>query len=223
MYRKRKQLMELAVCIIDAGAVLFSLWLTGMSRYHEIESLMQAENMKELCSLMLVVHIAAYYFTKIYDGFFKRGRYSELIMSIKYNLVLVAGAMLLGFSMKNVVFVSRLVMGYFFVINTLLICLLHIFIRNKDRIFHWSKHRETNLLVVTTRDQFQEIQQRFRKSKECIWNIMGVVLLDEGEKPEAINGIKVIDDTEDAYLEYATLHVVDEVFIQLDAIHSLEN
>ena len=223
MYRKRKQLMELAVCIIDAGAVLFSLWLAGMIRYHEIESLMQAENMKELCSLMLVVHIAAYYFTKIYDGFFKRGRYSELIISIKYNLVLVAGAMLLGFSMKNVVFVSRLVMGYFFVINTVLICLLHIFIRNKDRIFHWSKHRETNLLVVTTRDQFQEIQQRFRKSKECIWNIMGVVLLDEGEKPEAINGIKVIDDTEDAYLEYATLHVVDEVFIQLDAIQSREH
>ena len=59
MYRKRKQLMELAVCIIDAGAVLFSLWLAGMIRYHEIESLMQAENMKELCSLMLVVHIAA--------------------------------------------------------------------------------------------------------------------------------------------------------------------
>ena len=130
MYRKRKQLMELAVCGIDALAVLFSLFVAGILRYHNMTQMMGAENMQELCSMILVVHIASYYFLKVYDGFFQRGRYSELILTIKYNIVLVAGAMLIGFSMKNVVFVSRLVMGYFFVINTVLIWLIHIFIRN---------------------------------------------------------------------------------------------
>ena len=223
MYRKRKQLMELAVCVIDALAVLFSLFVAGILRYHNMSQMMGAENMQELCSMILVVHIASYYFLKVYDGFFQRGRYSELILTIKYNLVLVAGAMLIGFSMKNVVFVSRLVMGYFFVINTILIWLIHIFIRNKDRVLHWSKRRVTNLLVVTTKEYFTEIQDRFEKSKETTWNIMGVVLLNNEENLQELNGVKVISDTEDAYLEYATLHVVDEVFIQLDAIQSKEH
>ena len=223
MYRKRRQLMELAVCCIDAIIVMISLLGAGLIRYHSVACLMAAENMQGLCSMMLLVHIAAYYFLKIHDGFFKRGRYGELILIIKYNIVLVAGAMLIGFSMKNVVFVSRLVMGYFFVINTVLVWMAHIFIRNKDRVFHWSKRRVSNLLVVTTKEYFEEIQKNFGKSKETTWNIMGVVLLDNTENLQELNGVKVISDTEDAYLEYATLHVVDEVFIQLDAIQRKEH
>lgn len=68
------------------------------------------------------------------------------------------------------------------------------------------------MLVVTTKEYFTEIQDRFEKSKETTWNIMGVVLLNNEENLQELNGVKVISDTEDAYLEYATLHVVDEVF-----------
>lgn len=222
MYRKRKQLMELAVCGIDALAVVFSLFIAGMIRYQNFAELLWRENPQELCSMMLVLHIAAFYFLKIYNGFFKRGRYKELLLSVKYNLVLVAGGTLLGFSMKNDVFVSRLVMGYFFVINAILIWGIHLFIRNRDRVFRWSKRRTTNLLVVTTKEHFLEIVKRFNRSKETVWNITGVVLLGEDEKMESIEGIPVISDKEEAYLEYATLHVVDEVFIQLDSIQKKE-
>lgn len=223
MYRKRRQLMELAVCIIDAIATMVSLLIAGMLRYKGMEQMLSAENMQGLCSMMLVVHIAAFYFLKVYSGFFRRGRYKEIILSVKYNLVLVAGTMLLGFSMKNVVFVSRLVMGYFFLVNTLLIWIIHLFVRNKDRVFHWSRRRVTNLLVVTTKEHFSEICDRFHKSKETTWNIMGVILLNNEENLKEVNGVTVISDTEDAYLEYATLNVVDEVFIQLDALQRREH
>ena len=42
MYRKRKQLMELAVCVIDALAVLFSLFVAGILRYHNMSQMMGA-------------------------------------------------------------------------------------------------------------------------------------------------------------------------------------
>ena len=223
MYRKRKQLMELAVCGIDALAVIFSLFVAGMIRYQSLRELMWRENPQELCSMMLVLHIAAFYFLKVYNGFFRRGRYKELLLSVKYNLVLVAGGTLLGFSMKNEIFVSRLVMGYFFVINTVLIWGIHLFIRNRDRVFRWSKRRVTNLIVVTTREHFPEIMERFHKSKETVWNIVGVVFLGEENEQTEIEGVPVISDKEEAYLEYATLHVVDEVFIQLDSIQKKES
>ena len=143
MYRKRNQLMELAVCLADALAVLFSLTVAGMIRYREWSVLAYKENLRELYSVVLVLHVASFYFLKVYDGFFKRGRYRELLLSVKYNLILIAGATLLGFGLKNDVFVSRLVMGYFFLLNVFVVWVLHLSIRNRERVFRWSNRRVT--------------------------------------------------------------------------------
>lgn len=222
MYRKRNQLMEIAVCLADGAAMLLSLCAAGILRYRTLEGFAQAENIRMLCSVMLVIHVAAFYFMKVYDDFFKRGRYRELLLSVKYNFILTAGATLLGFGLKSGVFVSRLMMGWFFVLNVFMIWLVHLFIRNREQVFRWSHKKETNILVVTSGDRLEEILERFRKSKETSWNVTGIVLLGEEQVPETIQGIPVVSDEEETYLEYATLHVVDEVFIQVDEIHEKE-
>ena len=209
------------ICLVDALVVVFCLTVAGMMRYQTFEELVEAENLRELYSIILVLHIASFYFLKVYNGFFKRGRYRELLLSLKYNLVLVAGATLVGFGMKSVVFCSRLVMGYFFVFNTGMLWLVHLFIRNRERFFGWSRRRESNLLIVTTREYLTEILERFGKSKEVDWKITGVVLLGQRGEETEINGIPIFGETDD-YLEYATLHVVDEVFIQVDEIQKRE-
>ena len=221
MYRKRNQITEMMICLVDALVVVFCLTVAGMMRYQTFEELVEAENLRELYSIILVLHIASFYFLKVYNGFFKRGRYRELLLSLKYNLVLVAGATLVGFGMKSVVFCSRLVMGYFFVFNTGMLWLVHLFIRNRERFFGWSRRRESNLLIVTTREYLTEILERFGKSKEVNWKITGVVLLGQRGEETEINGIPIFGETDD-YLEYATLHVVDEVFIQIDEIQKRE-
>ncbi len=223
MYRKRKQLMEIAVCLIDAVAVLFSLLVAGMIRYQNMNQLRAAEDIKGMCSIMILLHVTAFYFLKVYDGFFKRGRYRELLLSVKHSLILVAGGTLLGFSLKSDIFTSRLVMGYFFLLNTFMIWLMHLFIRNRDRVFRWSQRKETSLLVVTTANYLPEIVDRFHRSKETVWNIAGVVLLDGQPLPKGLEEIiEQIPENEEAYLEYATQHVVDEVFIQVDEIQKRE-
>ena len=215
--------MEIMICLVDAAAVLFSLFVAGMIRYQSIYSLAFGENLRSLCSVVVVLHVAAFYFMKIYEGFFKRGRYSELLLSIKYNLILVAGASLLGFGMKSEVFTSRLVMGYFFVLNVIMVWLVHLFIRNKDRIFRFSHKKEINLLLVTTREHLPRILERFGSSKETCWKITGVVLLDEEASEDLLEGIPIISDRGEEYLEFATQNVVDEVFIQVDDMQSREH
>lgn len=223
MYRKRNQMMEIAVCLMDAFVALFSLIVADMIRYQSFHEVVARENFQGQCSVILLLHVASYYFMKIYDGFFKRGRYNELFLSIKYNLILVAGATLLSFGLKSEIFTSRLVMGYFFVLNTFMVWMVHLFIRNRERVFRWSHRRVTNLLVVTTADRMRDIVKRFQKSKETTWNIAGIVLLGEQQVLDEFPDIPIIAGTEEAYLEYATLNVVDEVFIQVDSIQSREN
>lgn len=223
MYQKRNQLMEILICLADAVAVLISLLAAGLLRHHSWYLLEKREHMQAICCVLLVVHVAVFYFLKIYDGFFKRSRYKELILSLKYNIILIAGATLVGFGVKQVMFRSRLMLGYFFILNTLLIWAVHLFIRNRDRMIRWSRRRVTNLLVVTTRDRIPGIMESFSRSKETVWNIMGIVLLEEHETEGELDGIPLIPGTEEAYLEYATQNVVDEVFIQVDRIQEKEN
>lgn len=223
MYRKRNQLMGLFVCLVDTMVVLFSLVTAGMLRYQTVAQLCSAEEMNSLFCFIILLHITAFYFLKVFDGFFKRGRYAELLLSIKYNLILIIGSAFLGFGLKNEVFTSRLMMGYFFLLNTFLIWIFHIFIRNRDKVFRWSQRKAKNLLVVTTENHLEEVLKRFRRSKETVWNIAGVVLLDSQRAPEELlDGAELIPDSEEAYLEYATQHVVDEVFIQVDEIQRRE-
>ena len=222
MYRKRNQLMEIAVCLADAAAALFSLCVAGVLRYRSLEGFANAENLRVLCSIVIVTHVAAFYFMKVYDGFFRRGRYSELLLSVKYNFILTAGSTLLGFGLKSDAFTSRLVMGYFFVLNVFMVWLVHLFIRNRERVFRWSHKKEVNILVVTSRERMEGIIKCFRRSKETAWNVAGIILLDGEIVPDNFEGIPVISGQEDAYLEYATQHVVDEVFIQIDKIHEKE-
>lgn len=214
--------MEIFICLLDAIVVMFCLTVAGMLRYRTWELLSEAENIREMYSIIFVLHVAVFYFLKVYNNFFRRGRYKELLLSMKYNFILVAGATFLGFSLKSNVFTSRLVMGYFFVLNTTMIWLLHLFIRNRDYVFRGSQRKTVNLLVVTTPERFGEIKERFEHSKEICWNIIGVVLIGNKGNNDRLMDTAVISDTEDAYLDYATSHVVDEVFIQVDAIQKQE-
>ncbi len=223
MYHKRDQLMELSVCLIDAAVMIVSLLLAGFIRYHTLYRLMRLEKWEVIFSVFLALHVTSFYFLRIYDDFFRRGRYNELFVTVRYNIILIAGSFLLGFGIKQEIFVSRLVVGYFFVINTVLIWIVHLFIRNRNRVFKWSHKNEINLLVVTTKNHLQEILERFGRSKETTWNIVGVMLLGEEDCPKDLNGIAFIPDDEEKYLEYATLHVVDEVFIQIDEMQQRED
>lgn len=222
MYRKRNQIIELAICIADAAAIAFSLLVAGVLRYGSIEGFFDAENIREMVGVMIILHVASYYFLKVYQDFFRRGRYKELLLAVKYNIVLAAGTTLLAFGMKMEVFRSRLVMGVFLVLNIFMIWLVHIFIRNRERLFRWSRRQVNNLLVVTTSDRLQSVLDTFSRAKETRWNVAGVLLLD-GSVPEGLGDIPIVPDDEDGYLNFATQHVVDEVFIQVADIQKRES
>ncbi|MCI8465149.1 MAG: sugar transferase [Lachnospiraceae bacterium] len=222
MYRKKNQFMELVVCLADMLAAFCSLAIAGVLRYQSIVMFVNFVDFDVLFSVIAVIHVAAFYFLRVFDGFYRRNRYQEIVLSVKYNLVLIAAALFVGFSIKNEMFISRLVMGYFFVVNTCLIWMVHIFIRNWERVFHLKFKRKTSLLIVTTEDRLEEILFRFRTSKEVHWEIVGVLLLGEQNRDRESFGVPIISNEGDAYLDYATQHVVDEVFIHVEGIQRQE-
>ncbi len=224
MYRKKNQIMEIVVCLIDMAVTFCSLWFAGLLRYGSTAAYASQVDFEVLFSVIAVIHVAAFYILRVCEGFYRRDRYQEAVLSIKYNLILIATAIFLGFTIKNDMFTSRLVMGYFFVMNSCFIWAVHVFIRNWERLFHLNIRRKTSLLIVTTADKLDQVLFRFQHSKEVRWDIAGVVLLDETELPDGAEyTVPIISSREEDYLEFATQHVVDEVFIHVNEIQKRES
>ncbi len=225
MYRKKNQFQELGICLADELLTMFSLFVMGLLRYGSVLGFFNAENVEETFIIVFIIEFAAYYGFKAFNGFYRRDRYDELILSIKINLIIVAGSAFIGFLLKREFFVSRLVMGTFFVFNTLLIWVFHLFIRNCSRLLgRKNEMRGSNLFVVTSGpEKLIKIKKKFEVSREIQWNIVGAVFVNSQPEGEMIEGIPVISDKRDDYLTFATQHVVDEVFIQLDDIQENED
>ncbi len=222
MYKKKNQLSEMLVCVVDAAVIVCCIFAAGMIRYQNIMTFRAAENIQEMLLIAMVIHVVLFYGMRIYDGFFQRGRYAEAWIAVKYVFLLVVGMTILGFCLKIGVFKSRGLFGIFSVLASGSILVTHIILRNAETLLRQGKKHATNLLVVTTAERLPKIVKQFTSSKETIWNIAGVLLLDGKELPEGCRHLPLIYNDEDAYLDYATRHVVDEVFIQLDSIQNEE-
>lgn len=220
MYRKKKQFGQILVLVLDLIIALGLIVVAGLIRYHSVEELRRAENVELAFWVVGILHVALFLILNVYGSLYRRTRFQELYLSAFYNLILVAVSLFIGFSLKVEVFVSRLMMGYFFLLNTAVQCAVHILIRNRNRIFKFKTFRETGIMIFAERKYVREIVSRFRIKKEINWKIAGVVLLD-GDDPALFSElgeeipVLVYDGKDGEHLRFATQHVVDEVFIQV--------
>ena len=145
--------MELAICLADAVAIAFSLFLAGMVRYGSFAALNECEDIRMMYGGVFLLHIALFYFMKVTDGFFRRGRYRELLLCIRYNVLLTTLIIFFGFAIKDMLIISRLMAGYFFVINPFLLWIVHLMVRNRGLLFRMDGRRKENLLIVTDSGQ----------------------------------------------------------------------
>lgn len=221
MYRRRNQILELAICLADAVAIAFSLFLAGMVRYGSLSALSECEDIRMMYGGVFLLHIALFYFMKVTDGFFRRGRYRELLLCIRYNVLLTTLIIFFGFAIKDMLIISRLMAGYFFVINPFLLWIVHLMVRNRGLLFRMDGRRKENLLIVTDSGRVEDILKVFLRSKETLWTISGIILLDANVQKREIHGIPVLSKKDD-YFGFASQHVVDEVFIQVHSIQKNE-
>lgn len=221
MYRRKNQMLELFICITDAFVVLASVVLAGWIRYGSIDNWKILEDVRQSCGAVLLIHVALFYFMRVPEDFFRRGRFRELMLCIRYNVMLVICIAFFGFVIKDELIMSRLMLGYFFIIDTILLWIIHTMVRNKGWILKEQKKSKENLLVITTLKEVDEILERFLSSKEIVWSISGIILLDVKGEQEPIKGIPVLT-REDDFFGFAAKQVVDEVFIRVDSIRKNE-
>ncbi|MCC8138955.1 MAG: sugar transferase [Lachnospiraceae bacterium] len=221
MYQKRNQIFEIILCVIDGLVALGSLVLAGVIRYGSIARWGASDNIRLACTAVVLIHITVFSFLKVTDDFFQRGRYRELVVCLKYSVSVAVCMIFFSFVVKTDFMISRLMTLYFLCLDIPLTWLVHIAIRNRKKLFHTNEQRREDILLISDGAQIGKVIETFQRSKETMWTISGVILLDTDTALESLGNIPVVC-REDDYLEFASGLVVDEVFIQISSIQKNE-
>lgn len=212
MYQKRKAMENFLILIVD----IFTIWVSsgiafgmryGMlyGRDTHIDQLWQITLISLLYGLMT-------FLTDYNRHFFRRGYFEETVAIVRNQVVFSITWVVILFLIHRSGDLSRLVFGYFSVINIITMLIFRtVFKQFMIKIYKTSKY-SSRLLLVTTSKQIDSILENLIGYNE--WNriLVGVVLTDQSQIGEAVCGLPVVAD-KSTMLDYVIHNDVDEVFI----------
>lgn len=212
MYQKRKNLENTLILLLDVATVLLSSAAAFWLRFHRLWGVHshgdQNWQIVYLCLLVVLTDI----FLDLNHHFFERGKLVELFAVIRQAVIYSLAWIALMYVMHSTDQLSRLVFGYFVLVNTVFTYLAHIcFKEYMTHVFKYSRY-SNRLLLFTTSDKVDAILGNLEEQTE--WNrvLSGIVLLDRSAVGEKMNGYPVVADSGSA-MEYIIHNDIDEVFI----------
>ena len=181
MYQKRKAMENFLILIVD----IFTIWVSsgiafglryGMlyGRDNHIDQLWQITLISLLYGLMT-------FLTDYNRHFFRRGYFEETVAIVRNQVVFSITWVVILFLINRSGDLSRLVFGYFSVINIFAMLIFRtVFKQFMIKIYKTSKY-SSRLLLVTTSKQIDSILENLIGYNE--WNriLVGVVLTDQSQ------------------------------------------
>lgn len=160
-------------------------------------------------------------FTDWNKDFSKRGYLVELMMVLRNNVIMFAAVGCFLFLIKQAEFFSRLLFGFFFLINISIMYVLHAVIKKIMRKYFHSEHNLSKVLLVLEEDNLTETVKQVRESLQIGYDISGIVVLGRKKSEDSCEGIPIVAGQDDL-MEVARQLPLDEVFIRASKISAAE-
>lgn len=212
MYQKRKSIENVMILLIDIICILLSIGIAYGMRYGVYFG--RYERGDQLWQIILISML--YVFTIVYGDFtrhfFRRGYFEELVSIIRSQIIFSVIWIVTLFLIHKSSELSRLVYGYFIIINIILIFSGRILFKQfMIKVFKTSKY-SNRLILVTTTEQVETVIKNLIEYNEWSRILAGVVLTDKSIIGNAICGFPVVAD-KSSLMDYVIHHNVDEIFI----------
>lgn len=149
--------------------------------------------------------------------FVVRGYLVELQSTLKYNIsvgIFVGFAIFLFRTSESF---SRLVLGYFIIINSLLSYVARCVIKKVLKEHFKSERIRTNVMIITDKEHYVEIVAQLKANRKYAYDLVGVTVWDNTEdvgENDTIEKVPVVAN-KDNCMEVSKMMAIDEVFIYL--------
>ncbi len=162
--------------------------------------------------LIILAHVAIVFFTEGYSGILRRGYWKELRAVIIYNLELLAVVLMILFFSKQSAEYSRIVIGLFFAINTILMYIIRSLRKSYLCKVNIKTGKLSCMLLITDFAHAKKLIEGLQTYNYSSFFVKGLVVIDKDMQGDKIEDIPVVANVDTMY-DYVKEHVIDEVFI----------
>ena len=214
MNRKMKLIESYLLLFADLCSITLAYTISILMRFQKFSRVMEPE-------LHFMVYIGFLLFCTIYSflfdwnrEFLKRGVLVEFIAVTKFNIFMELSGMAFLFMLQRSADVSRLVMGYFAILNILIVWLVRLAMKKGLRVYFTARSNIVKIMIIAKDAVLARTVTKLRESLDINYEIVALACVDADRKGEVINGVEVNADRQDV-LAMARQMPLDEVFISL--------
>lgn len=217
-HKKSDAVESFLMLFVDLLCVILSYLIAIGIKFHNA-SYVDYENLHKLVCIGILLFCAIYNsMFEMNRNFVRRGYLEEFFVILKRNAMIGILMIFLLFLVKEAENYSRLVFGYFLVVNQVLTYLIHALIKKYLRT-HMSKDKNRKkVMVISETAEAEKLLSRMKEKADLNIELSYLVLWDEQTHgAESVQGVEVVGNKSN-YQEIAKQIPLDEVFLYLPEV-----
>ena len=212
MNQKNKVIEVYGLWFADLIGIVISFILSTYIRFGNFRDMGDQEIHFQVCLIFVLFSTIYTFFIDWNRNILKRTFSQEIWAVLKYNTIMVVVVEFLMFFLKWSDVFSRLVMGYFFLINLALTLVIHLLGKKGLITVFSAESSRIKVMVVTQKELLSETIEKLSKNLELNYQIVAAACIDADMAGQEILGIPIVA-TRDNLVEVATQMPLDEAFI----------
>ena len=212
MERRNRIIAVYGVWLADLVCIVVAYLLANYIRFGNFVD-MEDKSVHILVCILFVLFSTMYgFFLDWNRDFLTRGYLQELWEVLRFNVLMVLVVGFFLFMIQKAEVFSRLVMGYFLILDVLIVYGAHLLLKKLMRSAFASERSVTKVMVIGYANQLEDLVGRLKGKLGFEYEIVSLGCLDDSVRPEKIAGIPVAGGG-DSLLETCPQLPLDEVFI----------
>lgn len=221
-YNKKYQIIEsYGLFLLDIICITVSYALVYLIRFHGTESPLGNREIAQIYVPFLLICMLNNFFTNEYKHFFQRGYYYELLRVVRYNIILFLATSAYIYAFRLELEFSRLLLGYFVVINTIITYVVRIAFKSYMRRYYSKSRSSDKVMVVTSEAEAEHVMQQIEKDAAWSYEVGAMAMMDVDHIGEKIHGVPVVA-TEENVIDVARQSAVDVVLLYCPHMNNQE-
>lgn len=200
---------------VDLLTIIASYVLAVWLRFGSLNALNMGELHYMIC---LCFMLFCTMFSLLIDwnkDFLKRGYFVEFITIVKYMVIMLVGIACFLFVTQQAAVFSRLIWGYFAILNILFTYIAHTVVKKFLTSYMKSERCRVQIMLITENNKLEETLSHLKSSMLINYEITALAIVDSNQVGNSYQGIPIVANHQNL-MEVARQIPLDEVFISLE-------
>lgn len=212
MNQKNKVIERYGLWFAELVGISISFVFSTYIRFGNFRDMGDKEIHFLVCLVFLLFSTIYTFFVNWNRDILTRTFKQEMLAVLKYDVIMVVCVEFLMFFLKWADVFSRLVMGYFLIVNYVVILVIHLICKKMLITAFSLESSRIKVMVITQRSLLEETIKRLSQNLEITYQLVAIACIDDDLTGQTIQGIPIMASAGNL-TEIATQLALDEAFV----------